>query len=43
MEERGSDSPALEDEVAQAIVGAADPDQLEGYRFATGILAVFGP
>ena len=32
----------LHEEVSQALVGDVDPERLEAYRFATGILPVFG-
>lgn len=34
-------STPLHDDIAQALVGDVDPDRLEGYRFAVGILPVF--
>ncbi len=37
---RTSEVP-LHQEVAQALVGDVDPERLEGFRFATGILPVF--
>ena len=35
------DRSRVEDQVAQALVGATEPDQLDSYRFAAGILPVF--
>lgn len=36
-----TDPNPLSDQVAQALAGDVDPERIEGYRFATGILPVF--